>query len=245
MTNSDSNADSNSQTYSTHQQAVKAAQRLFDTDDDVSVMDIKDFDWSQYDVSEAISESDKPHTRNDILAYLYWVEDHNQSAIAQRFGYTQGYISDLMEDVPTGPDPTKHNASVGFYTTNDRPKVASVFDNDTKLVYSYRLLAVAEYGIDALKPEEDGENKVVHHKTGIPLDNRPEAIEVVDKSEHNKLHNSDDTEFKIENKEPRLRNGNADPDDPNAVEEWWGHDWRKYDHWEDEQVGSDSDAVGS
>jgi len=52
-------------------------------------------------------------------------------------------------------------------------------------VFVHRLLAVAEYGVDAV------EGKEVHHKNGVRWDNRPENIELLTPSEHSKLHNSD------------------------------------------------------
>ena len=48
-------------------------------------------------------------------------------------------------------------------------------------VYVHRLLAVAEYGFDAVK------NKEVHHKNGIPWDNRPENIKVVGIKQHRQI----------------------------------------------------------
>jgi transposase len=46
----------------------------------------------------------------------------------------------------------------------------------------HRLVAVAECGMDAVA------GNVVHHKNGIPWDNRPENLEVMEKSEHVKHH---------------------------------------------------------
>lgn len=46
----------------------------------------------------------------------------------------------------------------------------------------HRLLAVAEYGFDEVA------GRSVHHKNGIPWDNRPENIEVMDKEDHVKHH---------------------------------------------------------
>jgi len=50
------------------------------------------------------------------------------------------------------------------------------------ICYVARLLAVAEYGVEAVK------NKDVHHKNHIPWDNRPENIKPLKPSEHNAYH---------------------------------------------------------
>lgn len=55
--------------------------------------------------------------------------------------------------------------------------------NDTVLVH--RLLAVSENGIDAVK------DKHVHHKNGVPWDNRPKNIEVLSEAEHKSKHSKD------------------------------------------------------
>jgi len=49
-------------------------------------------------------------------------------------------------------------------------------------VAMHRLLAVAEYGLDEVI------GKDVHHKNGVPWDNRPENIELLTRSEHQTLH---------------------------------------------------------
>lgn len=48
----------------------------------------------------------------------------------------------------------------------------------------HRLLAVSEYGLDAVVGKE------VHHENGIPWDNRPENISLVDSAEHRRIHNT-------------------------------------------------------
>lgn len=57
---------------------------------------------------------------------------------------------------------------------------------DLKLaVRVHRLLAVAEHGFDEVA------DKHVHHKNQIPWDNRPDNIEIMEPSEHIRLHNQD------------------------------------------------------
>jgi hypothetical protein len=202
--------------YSTHRGTKEAVQELFENTDDVSVSDIKDFDWTHYDVTQAESESDDPHHEVDILAYLYWIEDCTEGEIADRYGCSISCISRHMSEcgVPTGPDPTTHTASIGVYE-NGHWKCNVLFKGTTDSVYLHRLLAVAEYGYEEVVDKE------VHHETGCSLDNRPDAITLMDKGEHLSLHKSNDTEFVIENGEPRLRNGDADPEALSAVDEWW------------------------
>lgn len=51
-------------------------------------------------------------------------------------------------------------------------------------VYVHRLLAVAEYGFEAVADMD------VHHKNEIPWDNRPSNLELMTKSEHVKHHSA-------------------------------------------------------
>jgi len=55
-------------------------------------------------------------------------------------------------------------------------------DDRGKSVAVHRLLAVAKYGIDAVK------DKHVHHKISIPWLNTYDNIELMDESEHAKMH---------------------------------------------------------
>lgn len=219
MNNDDSSTDS--ETYSNHREATEAAKRLFEHNDEVSIEDIKEFD---FDVDEAIAEADNPHREEHILAYLYWVEGLTQEEIGQRFGYSDACISNHMADVPTGPDPTKHRASVSHYFNEGREKVYTYYEGEQHFAYVHRLTKVAHCGIGAFYEDGDGDDEdtemVVHHRNGHPLDNRLENLEVMEKEEHDDLHTSDDSEFIIENREAKLVE-NPDDDARRAVEEWW------------------------
>lgn len=58
----------------------------------------------------------------------------------------------------------------------------AVYEGKNEQMYVGRLLAVAEYGIDAVK------GKHAHHKNGIPWDNRPGNIELMSPGEHTSHH---------------------------------------------------------
>lgn len=53
----------------------------------------------------------------------------------------------------------------------------------------HRLMAVAKYGISEVK------NKVVHHRNGIPWDNRYDNIEIMTDKNHKKLHAKENEYF--------------------------------------------------
>lgn len=59
-----------------------------------------------------------------------------------------------------------------------------MIDYSQNYVAVHRLLAVAEHGFDAVGPDVD-----VHHSNGVPWDNRPSNIELIDKGKHAALHN--------------------------------------------------------
>jgi len=59
---------------------------------------------------------------------------------------------------------------------------ANAPDNSTERILIHRLLAIAEYGYDAVAGND------IHHKNGVKWDNRPQNIELKDPSEHAKEH---------------------------------------------------------
>jgi hypothetical protein len=55
-------------------------------------------------------------------------------------------------------------------------------------VRHHRLLAIAKYGVDAVVDMD------VHHKNGIPWDNRPENLELKEHAEHRRDHAIEEAE---------------------------------------------------
>lgn len=66
--------------------------------------------------------------------------------------------------------------------TRNTGHVVATGGGDEGSIGIHRLLAVAEYGLDAVAGMD------VHHKNGIPWDNRPENIELLTRSEHMRTH---------------------------------------------------------
>lgn len=74
-------------------------------------------------------------------------------------------------------------APAAFYTTKQGYEAASSgYKRKSETFQIHRLLAVAEWGMDAVS------GAVVHHKNHIPWDNRPENIELMAPSEHSAHH---------------------------------------------------------
>jgi len=199
------------------------AKRFFEGDS-LTVDDVESYEWGDFSIRDAERRATHPHREPHILAYSYWVMGLSQTEIARRYGVSQQVVSYQMETkgIPTIEDPSHHRASIG-YTQNaggdsNHAKAFSAYDGETESVYIHRLLAVAKYGFDAV------EGKVVHHTTGHPLDNRPEAIEVMERDDHARLHGDGGSRWVIEDGKPRLRfSDDVNTDDTSdPVEDWWG-----------------------
>lgn len=130
----------------------------------------------------------------DTLRELYWGEGLSLRKTADRLGVGASTVKRWMK---------KHNiprrgrleASLDRFSGKDRATLSfyrgyhhwRCRDVDCmRSVAVHRLLAVAEYGMD----EIDG--KHIHHKNGIPWDNRPENIEPLSPSDHMSLHHGSD-----------------------------------------------------
>lgn len=81
----------------------------------------------------------------------------------------------------------KHHGEVCSYRTHRRGHVVVGSGGDS--VYVHQLIAIA----DGADPHDifSGGSVQCHHKTHIPWDNRPDAIEVLDESNHHKRHWTD------------------------------------------------------
>lgn len=92
---------------------------------------------------------------------------------------------DAVKDAVRVPRANYHMTSDGHMRWQ-----ASVGNGEEKACYVARLLAVAEFGFDAVK------NKEIHHKNEIPWDNRPENIEPLSAGDHSSHHNKGRDQWK-------------------------------------------------
>lgn len=132
--------------------------------------------------------TETPWRDKETLERLYWDERLTQGEVAKRLGCARRTIAEWMRrhDIETrkGKPQTPHvylaTWTAGYELWKDGAK-PSVDDN----VLVHRLLAVAKYGFDAVRDMD------VHHKNGIPWDNRPDNIELMSPSDHYKKHHEE------------------------------------------------------
>lgn len=130
-----------------------------------------------------------------LIETLYHDEGMNQYEIADFLGVDHFAIYQAMK-----------NFGIETRSSNDYPKRGTAwyrepvplrrvergyecwehkYDNEVSPVLVHRLLAVAEFGFDSVV------DKQVHHKNGIPWDNRPDNIQVVTVRDHARIHHGE------------------------------------------------------
>lgn len=124
------------------------------------------------------------------LARLYYDEGLSQTEIGEKYGVQQTVVSSRMREWGIAPgkriDLMAEAVRVPWAThrfTDDGYEVWKVrVGDEMKTLPVHRLIAVAEYGTDAVA------GNAVHHKNGIKWDNRPENIAVMDDADHKSHH---------------------------------------------------------
>jgi hypothetical protein len=131
---------------------------------------------------------ERPWTDEDLLRELYWGEMMSPREIADVFDCAYATVFNWldkhgirkrnMSEATMASHGTYWSAT--FYTDNEGYEM---WTSDSRIVRVHRLQAVAEWGLDAVGHGE------VHHKNGIPWDNRVENLEVYDThGEHMQQH---------------------------------------------------------
>jgi len=199
---------------------------------------IEAHDWAAFDVRAVERGMVRPYHDPHLLTYLYWEEGLTQVEIAQRYNVTQQAVAYQMgkNEIPTERHPSNYRATVG-YTRGDGSqgrydRLWTHHNGNQDRVYVHRLVACVEND----PHEVFRAGSTVHHETGHPLDNRPDALRVMDGGEHSRLHAAGSVRWVIEDGEPRLRE-EREADGPNPVDEWW-HPI------EGDEVGADPNGAG-
>lgn len=95
----------------------------------------------------------------DVMTILTWLDKH-------------GIDRRSHEESASSNTPHFYTSERGYEIIGDTKNQISV----------HRLVSISHFGTNSVK------NKVVHHKNGIPWDNRPENLEIMTNKEHGKLH---------------------------------------------------------
>jgi|GEM_PF-1757404 len=138
----------------------------------------------------------RPWRDAETLERLYIAEGLTTREIADRLGCTNGTVSQWLNhhDIPTrenwvaGVEAAKRANREERVAQRTLPSGYEYWtskegdDRTNRIVYVHRLLAVAEYGFDAVADTD------IHHRNGVPWDNRPENIALLSKSDHGRHH---------------------------------------------------------
>lgn len=135
---------------------------------------------------KAAGHSD-PWMDKDTLVEEYVEKGRSSYEIADEWSCDSKTVRNWLERFDIERREAKHYNRVEYVSYNIGGQGYERWQHDYgedrgATVMVHRLLAVAEYGPDAVA------GKHVHHKNAVPWDNRPENLELKDPSEHAKHH---------------------------------------------------------
>lgn len=149
----------------------------------------------KYDLTRSISEAQKvrrsreedPWKDEDVLRKEYVEHERSSYDLADEWGCDSKTVRNWLERFGIERREAKDYNRVEYVRHEHSPqgyeRWQHAYGKDRgALVLVHRLLAVAEYGTDAVVGNH------VHHKNGVPWDNRPENIELKDPSTHARDH---------------------------------------------------------
>jgi len=141
---------------------------------------------------ESYKQTDYKWQDETLLRELHLTRQIPVSEIASEFGCSPGTIYNWLDefDIPRlSYFPTVCTDNRGYVVARDGRKTTFNL---------HRLVAVAEYGYDEVVGKE------VHHKNGIPWDNRPGNLQPIVSEEHARMHASEQAEFRERDSDGRF-----------------------------------------
>ena len=139
------------------------------------------------DPQHTVSESaDKPWRDAELVNWMYHEKEMSGPEIAEELGCSVRPIYDRIEDTRSISEANRiwtWRLPLNIRTDKDGyERFQTKVHGESMTFAHHRLIAVAEHGFDAL------DEKVVHHKNGVPWDNRPNNLELMDQSDHVREH---------------------------------------------------------
>lgn len=145
---------------------------------------------SETDIEVHMGNPDAKYRDEETLREMYLEKGMSCSRIGEKLGCCHATVHDWLNRYGIETRNSEDGMTRGarwtpttFYTSDSGHEYWQWgYKGEHYVVSVHRLLAVSEYGLDAIR------DKVVHHRNWIPWDNRAENIELVDRSEHMKIH---------------------------------------------------------
>jgi len=127
---------------------------------------------------------ERPWEDYEFLEELYVEQSLSANEVAERLGCDERTVLRHLHRSDIDVRQPSHGRPPSFGTHHGYERVTTQVDGEHKEVRIHRLVAVSEYGVDAVK------DKHVHHKNSIPWDNRPDNLVPLTHEEHNRVHHS-------------------------------------------------------
>jgi hypothetical protein len=134
--------------------------------------------------NDAGSETATPKYRDkETLQELYIEKGLSTFEIAEKFGCHQTTVSRWLSrhDIEARKPDHKKDGHLNW-TRRGYLRFQTKVDGEIKSVYIHRLVAISKFGISPVLEKD------VHHRNGVKFDNRPENLELLDRSSHARLH---------------------------------------------------------
>jgi len=172
-------------------QTVEGVSSRTDSNDGPQTVEV---DGETYEYTE-----EEPYQDADLLEVLYWEKQMSMSEVADELGCVVSTISRWVDNLDIGARKHTWEKPPHHYFHHGYERWETKVDGVKQTVKVHRLLAVAEYGFETVCDMD------VHHKNGVPWDNRPENIELKEHSEHTSIHSlerhgGDETPWRDEHK---------------------------------------------
>lgn len=132
-------------------------------------------------------DRDRPWTDADLLEELYWGYRLSMEQISNGWGCSGTTISEWLDrhDIERrsrSESIQNYHGSLRKANLNTSTRGYEYWSPENTMVYVHRLMMVAEHGFGAAVENH------VHHKNGIPWDNRFDNLELLSNSEHQQQH---------------------------------------------------------
>jgi DNA-binding CsgD family transcriptional regulator len=143
--------------------------------------------------NDSDNQDSTDHKDPETLRRLYWGEELSLSEMANRFGVSRTTVHNYMDKfgVPRRElsEANRGNSRVEYayhtISANGYERWEDYISDE--MVKVHQLLAISE-GRKA--SEVFSGDYAVHHKNGVPWDNRPKNLELMDMKDHSSHHNS-------------------------------------------------------